>query len=79
MAFGMENGIGIDGCTSTHVPTEIIIPKLRDNENLDFIYSRYDTNVAVDTKNKLFIWGEDTNNLRLRKPKLFYIFPRKVI
>jgi hypothetical protein len=29
MAFGLENGIGIDGVTSTHIPTEIIIPKIK--------------------------------------------------
>ncbi len=79
MAFGLENGIGIDGVTSTHIPTEIIIPKIKNqNEDLDYIYSRYNSNVAVDKKNRIFIWGEDTSNLKLRKPKLFYIFPRKI-
>ena len=34
--------------------------------------------MAVDNKGRLFIWGEDTNNLRLRKPKLFFSFPKKI-
>ena len=79
LAFGLENGIGVDGVASSHIPTEIVIPKLRsNNEELDYIYTRYNTNVAVDRKNRVFMWGEDTNNLRLRKPKLFFVFPSTI-
>lgn len=79
MGFGLENGVGVDGVTTTNIPVEIIIPKMRkNNEELSFIYSRYNTNVAVDKKNRVYMWGEDTNNLRLRKPKLFYVFHSRI-
>lgn len=79
MSFGLENGVGVDGVTTTNIPVEIIIPKMRkNNEELSFIYSRYNTNVAVDKKNRVYMWGEDTNNLRLRKPKLFYVFHSRI-
>ena len=75
-AFGLDSGIGVDGQESTHLPVEIKIPKLgSDNRDLKFIYTRYNTNVAVDVNARVFMWGENTSNLRLRKPKLFYTFP----
>lgn len=75
-AFGLDLGIGVDGQESTHLPVEIKIPKLGiDNRDLKFIFTRYNTNVAVDVNARVFMWGENTSNLRLRKPKLFYSFP----
>jgi alpha-tubulin suppressor-like RCC1 family protein len=75
-AFGVDLGIGVDGQVSTHLPVEIMIPKLGiDNRDLKFIFTRYNTNVAVDINARVFMWGENTSNLRLRKPKLFYSFP----
>ena len=75
-AFGLDLGIGVDGQESSHLPVEIKIPKLGiDNRDLKFIFTRYNTNVAVDVNSRVFMWGENTSNLRLRKPKLFYSFP----
>jgi len=75
-AFGLDLGIGVDGQESTHLPIEIKIPKLGiDNRDLKFVFTRYNTNVAVDVNARVFMWGENTSNLRLRKPKLFYSFP----
>lgn len=75
-AFGLDLGIGVDGQESSHLPVEIKIPKLGiDNRDLKFIFTRYNTNVAVDLNSRVFMWGENTSNLRLRKPKLFYSFP----
>ncbi len=72
-AFGSEIGIGIDGKESTHLPVEIKIPKLgSDNSDLKFIFSRYNTNIAIDFNARVFMWGETTSNLRLKKPKLFF-------
>jgi alpha-tubulin suppressor-like RCC1 family protein len=48
------------------------------NEDLLFIYTRYNTNIAVERKGKVFMWGEDSNNLRLRKPKLFYVSNKSI-
>jgi alpha-tubulin suppressor-like RCC1 family protein len=45
---------------------------------LKFIYARYNTNIAVDKNQRIFMWGENTNNLRLRKPKLFFMMSKKV-
>lgn len=79
MAFGLENGIGVDGQTSTHVPQQIIFPKIRNlSLDLDILYSRYNSNIIVDKRNRVFVWGEDTSNLKLRKPKLLYVFHKKV-
>jgi hypothetical protein len=75
-AFGLDLGIGVEGQESTHLPIEIKIPKLGiDNRDLKFVFTRYNTNVAVDVNARVFMWGENTSNLRLRKPKLFYSFP----
>jgi hypothetical protein len=75
-AFGLDLGIGVDGQETTHLPVEIKIPKLGiDNRDLKFVFTRYNTNVAVDVNARVFMWGENTSNLRLRKPKLFYSFP----
>ena len=43
-------------------------------EELKFIHAKYNTNVAIDGRGRVFMWGEDTSNLRLRKPKKFYTF-----
>lgn len=72
MAFGHEIGIGIEEATHTHVPTEVTIKHLGNNEELDKIYTRYNTSIAIDTKGRIFMWGEDSFNMRLRKPKYFY-------
>jgi alpha-tubulin suppressor-like RCC1 family protein len=75
-AFGLDAGVGIDEQESTHVPSLIKIPKLGEfNEDLKFVFSRYNTNVAVDIRGRIFMWGENSNNMKLRKPKLFYAFP----
>ena len=75
-ASGLDLGIGVDGQDSTHLPVEIKIPKLGiENRDFKFIFTRYNTNVAVDVNARVFMWGENTSNLRLRKPKLFYSFP----
>lgn len=77
-AFGLDAGVGIDEQASTHEPSEIKIHKLGEkNEELKFMFTRYNTNIAVDMKSRMFIWGEDSNNMRLRKPKLFYAFPQR--
>ena len=77
LAFGLENGMGIDGCATTHEPQEVRIPQLRETE-LDFVVCKYNTNIAVDCKNRLFVWGEDLNNVRLRKPRLVHQFASRV-
>lgn len=80
-SFGIEVGVGIEGVEgSTFLPTEVIIKKLGPNlEDLRYIYAKYNTNVAIDCRGRVFMWGENTSNLRLRKPKLFYQFPTKNI
>jgi hypothetical protein len=47
---------------------------MKNNEDLQEIYVRYNTSVAIDKNGSLYMWGEDTFNMRLRKPKLFYKF-----
>jgi alpha-tubulin suppressor-like RCC1 family protein len=49
------------------------------NEDLKFVYAKYNTNIAVDLRGRLFMWGENSNNMRLRKPKLFYSFQERKI
>lgn len=79
-AFGHEAGVGIDEQESTHLPSLIKIPKLGDNnDDLKFVYAKYNTNIAVDIRGRMFMWGENSNNMKLRKPKLFYAFPQKGI
>ena len=78
-SFGIEVGVGVEGIEgSTYSPTEVKIKKLGANlEELKYIYAKYNTNVAIDNKGRVFMWGENTSNLRLRKPKLFYQFSNK--
>jgi alpha-tubulin suppressor-like RCC1 family protein len=45
---------------------------------LKFIYAKYNTTLAIDSRNRVFIWGEDSNGLRLRKPKIFHTFNAKI-
>ena len=80
-SFGIEVGVGVEGVEgSTFFPTEVKIKKLGPNlEDLRYIYAKYNTNVAIDSKARVFMWGENTSNLRLRKPKMFYQFPGKNI
>ena len=79
LTFGLENGMGVDGVTSTHVPQQINFLKIRNlTTDLSLLYCRYNSNILVDRRNRVFIWGEDISNLKLRKPKLLYIFPKKV-
>ena len=79
-AFGLDSGVGIDEQESTHVPSLIELPKLGvNNEDLKFVYAKNNTNVAVDVRGRIFMWGENSNNMKLRKPKLFYAFPQKGI
>ena len=75
-AFGLDAGIGVEEVSTTHLPTEIKNKKLGDNnDDLKFVIARYNTNIAVDTRGRMFMWGENSNNLRIRKPKLFYVLP----
>lgn len=79
-AFGLDAGVGIDEQESTHIPSLINISKLgENNDDLKFVIAKYNTNIAVDTKGRMFMWGENSNNMRLRKPKLFHSFPLKGI
>jgi alpha-tubulin suppressor-like RCC1 family protein len=80
-SFGIEVGVGVEGVEgSTYQPVEVKISKLGPNlEELRFIYAKYNTNVAIDSRGRVFMWGEDTSNLRLRKPKTFYQIPQKGI
>lgn len=79
-ACGHEAGVGIDSVPSTHLLTEVKIPKLgENNEELSFIVTRYNTNVVVDKKNRIFMWGEGSNNFKLRSPEEFYRFQNKKI
>jgi alpha-tubulin suppressor-like RCC1 family protein len=49
-----------------------------DLNDLSFIYARYNTTLLVDIKGRVFMWGESSYNLRLRKPKLFHVFTNGV-
>ena len=49
IAFGDENGVGIDGVFHTHIPQQILIEELEDYNNITMIYARYNTTVVTDT------------------------------
>ena len=76
MAFGNEIGIGVDGIKHTHIPTEVTIKQLPNNHDLEIVYAKYNTSVAIDKSGRVFMWGEDSFNMRLRKPKIFTTFDK---
>jgi len=77
-AFGHQDGLSTE--SSTHVPTLVTINKLGEtNADLKFIHVRYNTSIAVDRLGRIFMWGENTSSLKMRKPKLFYVFPSRSI
>ncbi len=63
----------------SHVPKEVIIDKLNGESNgIEMLYARYNTSIVLDKEGSMFMWGEDTNNFRLRKVKLFHKFEKHV-
>lgn len=77
-AFGEDVGVGIDKVPTCYVPQLVQIKEIEDYEDISTIYTRYNTNVAVDKKGRLFMWGEDSSNFRLSEVQLFHTFNDKV-
>lgn len=73
--FGHENGIGVhDQTNHTHVPVKITIDKVKETEQIDHVYAKNSTSLAVYKSGKVYMWGENSFNMRMRKPKLFHHF-----
>ena len=73
-AFGHEISLVGNESTHSHIPLQIVIQKAKEHDVLDKIYAKNNTSMAIYRSGKTFMWGENSFNMRLRKPKAFHHF-----
>ncbi len=60
-------------------PEEFHVPKIvkmkRGEAKITQIYSKYNTNIAIVSDHKLYIWGDNLVGTRYLKPHLLFSFP----
>jgi len=75
MVSGHEVGIGIYGMGHQYEMQELQINKVQDlSKDLLLVCARYNRTAIVTKDGRVYLWGENAQNLRLRKPKLFHVF-----